>query len=179
MTNPILGSIAGGVFACLALFSCRLPAPKAQAIASVKEAVEHPRAEYLSFTAYARTELLGIHTWRNPPLRGSFDGEGPDPFVAWALPVFDTPSGGGEDVHLWLTRVGSGRNLKNGIDLPEDWCKVVEEGFQGQPVTAKVMVRAADGRGSAWESAIKDAEERYGLRSHPLAPVVAWPPAGR
>lgn len=156
--------------------SCRVTEAPSQRIGSVKEAVNYPLAESFLFTGKARTEHLGIYTWRTPAYRRPVDDPGYDPHAMWVVPVVDRSNNDSDPVCMWVTLVIPGKGIRNGKDLPEHWFSQLRASFDGREVKAKVMVRAGEGRGSGWEKAIRIAEQKYRLKSHPSAPVVAWPP---
>ncbi len=156
--------------------SCKITEVPPQKIDSVRDAVNYPHAESFTFTGIAETEHLGIYTWRNPAYKRPFGSDGkPDPFAMWVVPVVDRPVRGSGVVYMWATLVVSGANNRNDDKILDEWLDTLRSSFNGKEVKARVMVRSGDERGSGWEKAIRNAELKHGLKSHPLAPVVAWP----
>lgn len=157
--------------------SCRITEAPPQKVGSVKDAVNYRHAESFLFTGIAETEHLGIYTWRNPAFKRPFGSDGePDPFAIWVVPVVDQSVSGSGIVYLWATLVMPGANNRNDEKIRGEWLDTLRSSLNGKEVEARVMVRAGDERGSGWEKAIRNAELKHGLKSHPLAPVVAWPP---
>lgn len=157
--------------------ACTFAAKEPRRLRSVREAVSHPEAESFIFTGTAMTRYMGAYTWRNPAYRRPFGSEGnPDPFAIWVVPVADVSGDDAGPVAMWVTLVIPGRNIRNLEDRPANWFEMLRTAFNGKEVKAKVMVRAGEGRGSGWEKAVRNAETKHGLKSDPLAPVVAWPP---
>ncbi len=156
--------------------SCKITEVPPQKIDSVKDAVNYPHAESFTFTGIAETKHLGIYTWRNRVYRGPFGSDGkPDPFAMWVVPVVDRSVRGSDVVYMWATLVVSGANNRNDDKVLDEWLDTLRSSFSDKEVEGRVMVRAGDERGSGWEKAIRNAELKHGLKSHPLAPVVAWP----
>jgi hypothetical protein len=63
---------------------------------------------------------------------------------------------------------------------PDKWLAEVTAALATGPVTWRVpprsRARTAARRVNHWSAGITDAEERYGLISHPDAPIFNWPP---
>lgn len=140
-----------------------------QVLSNVQMAPTHPNAANFSFTGYSHPSQLGVYTWttnsRSPHHTGGQHAK-------WVVPVSDRKGQIGAPVSMWVTpsfHVKAGNN-------PEEWLERLQAEFDGQPqVKLPMRVRAGEGRGSGWEHAVSAAEVEYGIKSHPLAPIVAWP----
>lgn len=167
-SRPFAAAVAG----LLASIGCG-PRESSQELTSVSEASAATSATRFSFTAEAKTEWLGRHTWsgvRHPRGVGR-DEAAAHEHAMWVVPVFDPGAEPSSEVHLWLTYSGKA----SGDESPDAWIAEIKERFDGQKQTLSVRGRASDA-GAGWVEAIKDAEAAHGLQSHAQAPVVPWPP---
>lgn len=162
------GTIFAGLTLLVAALACAGGGrPDPVELRSIAEAVEHPDAEYLAFTARHSVEHMGSHeakvygsrrtsgtgrgrvsrTWIVPLVEA--DGTGHDPVVAWVH--WNEPDGGS----------------------PEEGLRRLREEVDGKRVAMLAVYRAEEAlkKRPAWGHALADALERHGLETHPQAPL--------
>jgi len=168
VTTALLVGVA--LIVLIGIGACVGRTKQVQTLESVTEAPNHPKADRFAFTGEAKTQVLGKSTWKsNSDMRTPGQGVMQ---AMWVVPVSDPGSELGDSVTMWVT---ASFPVKHADD-PEPWLQRLRDEFDGHPQELPAQVRAGEGRNSGWEKAIVMAERSYGLKSHPQAPVVTWPP---
>ena len=167
MTPRLIPAMIAGAALLASGLACVLPPSGTVAIQTVAEGVQHPDTKYLTLTAESKTEFRGISQsiGRNP--RG-YSGT---TFEIWVVPIVDPGAPMGPEVMAWVTLLGS---QDEGAD-PTEWFTLLHQEFDGKTHTLKVISTPTRGENSEWIKAIRDAEAKHNLRSHPDAPVFFFP----
>ena len=149
--------------------SCREPT----AIDTIVEGTTLPVGDHAAFVAESVPAFVGRKEGTSYGQRRA--AQPPNLTVRWVVPLVDpggsVPSNG--TVHAWLA---SRPPAPRGTD-PRTWLDKVAAEFDGKPQVQKVAARAGsrESRVDTYREAITDAEDRYGLTSHPDAPVFLFP----
>jgi len=138
------------------LLVCWGCAASAVPIGTVRSAPDFPAAE--------RFAMTGVSV---PSIRGEAEAEGGD---VWVIPVVDPDAEVSDPVYLW---VAPPFPQPDGVS-PEIWLSRISDGFDRRARTLEVVGQAGDS--SPYSRAIADAESRFSVSSHPLAPVLIYPP---
>jgi hypothetical protein len=140
---------------------------------SIDDAVRHPKTDAFTFEAQIQPEFLGVNSatnWHRNP--------GPnDPGLTtelWFVPLVPAGSPRRAEVRAWVVT----RRPQHKGTPREPWLAEVTAALARGPVTWRVAARArtAERRVNHWSDGITDAEQRYGMISHPDAPIFSWPP---
>ena len=149
--------------------SCREPT----AIDAMAEGTTLPVGDHARFVAESVPAFVG--RLERETYAGGRAGDPPYRTVRWVVPLVDPGASLAPDgtVHAWLA---SRPPAPRGTD-PRTWLDKVAAEFDGKPQVQKVAARAGsrESRVDTYREAITDAEDRYGLTSHPDAPVFLFP----
>jgi hypothetical protein len=142
---------------------------------SIDDAPLYPDADAFTFEAEIQPEFLGVRTRTGWPTGGI----GRHPGIKselWFVPLVPPGSPRRAEVRAWVSTL----EVQSHGTPPDKWLAEVTAALAAGPVTWRVpprsRARTAARRVNHWSAGITDAEERYGLLSHPDAPIFNWPP---
>jgi hypothetical protein len=143
-------------------------------LTSIDDAPLHPDADAFTFEAEIQPEFLGVHS----KLGWHSRGNGGHPGIKselWFVPLVPPGSPRRAEVRAWV----STRTVQSDGTPPDKWLAEVTAALAAGPVTWRLpprsRARTAARRVNHWSDGITDAEERYGVLSHPDAPIFRWP----
>jgi hypothetical protein len=150
------------------LSACGLALPGPVELSDIASASDHPTARAFTFTAQVVPSLRGVHAapgLRHPRAVGA---HAPGNMERWVVPLTLPGRDPGKEIHAW---VATPHPVAEGT-APDAWLRQLADGLDRKPVTLRVAARAGDrSTRPPWLAPITDAEDRFGLRSHPDAPV--------
>jgi hypothetical protein len=143
-------------------------------IPDLKRAPEFVKESYLAFSGVPRIDLAGSYTWRPASV-----GPGKTPgmqreqsrFVIPIVPEGWDPS---QPVPLWVSFSSNKKDQRPEMGALRAAMSAGQ--VKGQNVDYPERTSGVVRGKSAWQSAVEDAEKRFGLRSDPRAPIVSWRP---
>lgn len=153
--------------------ACALPSLRPVELARVADAPQATSARAMTLTAQSVREVRGVGTWVTRAQRSGGGADDVATHEMWVVPLVDPGEALGQQVAAWVT---PSEHLAGGAS-PEAWFARLASELDGQRLTLKVASRAAEARKSesGWGKAITDAEARFGVQSHPDAPVLFFP----
>lgn len=152
--------------------ACALPSLRPVELARVADAPQATSARAMTLTAQSVREVRGVGQLKTRHPRAVGVKE-PIVHEMWVVPLVDPGEPLGPQVAAWVTPL----DLRADGESPDAWFARLASELDGKRVTLKVASRAAEARKSesGWGKAITDAEARFGVQSHPEAPVLFFP----
>lgn len=173
MRSPTAMARCGLLFLVFLLVGCDR-ADEAVVIEDLRLAPEYFRTPVLAFSGTPRFEWTGRYQWRSGT-SGAGKVPGKDHLrYRYVVPILPDGWTRSEPVPLWVSydshrenvsaeREAIGRALAagriHGVNVDN-------------PTREPGLLRGT----SAWQEAVRDAESRFGISSHPTAPIVVWSP---
>lgn len=141
-----------------------------QELASIDEAPLHPETRTMTFRAVADTSIRGAYVYRTGGgrLASGFEMPAGESIAVPLVPPGSDPRS--SLIPAWVVPEAP-RHITEPLDA---WFAQVEATFDG---THTVRLRTlSDHPDSHWRRAVRDAEERFGVRSDPEAAVFVFEP---
>ena len=145
-------------------------------LSSVAEAPAHHDAKLLEFSGRVRSDLRGVETLgRATNSKGVGTSSPGGRRYRVVVPVVPHGWEPAQPVPLWITHVP--RDVGSDGD-PSAWLERAQS-LQTEASVGKVVDYAGREPGmrtvSAWQKAVRNAEQAHGIQSDPHAPIVTWP----
>ena len=162
-----------GLLSALILAGCRYEGP-ATVVPNIEDAPDYVSVRHLEISGVPHPEFMSFHTWRSGSVGPGKSTQARPKQWRYVVPVTSANWQNNQMIPAWVSFSTSKENVSSELQalkrfLSEGTIRGINVDFPSRTIGAL--------RGeSAWQTAIKNAEQQFGIRSHPEAPIISWKP---